>query len=173
LAISSQHGKDFIAENKDPWGSKGRSRRIISAAAFIFLTVIASLAVVYGVAAWVRKANPLIDVPSAEFQKTANATAVRIGDVFRVDIFIGWHGHVLPESTRHVKVVDPYPKGYFILVNGSNIYEYYGTGPGPDFTYLLEVVGGQGRTVQLPSPKFYLDGVEIPLSGTAPLIRIG
>jgi len=69
--------------------------------ASIFLTVIAGLAVAYGIEVWMRKTNPLIDVPSAEFQKTVNATTVRMGDVFRVDIFIGWHGHVLPiHSTR-------------------------------------------------------------------------
>jgi len=150
-----------------------RSRRIVLAAASVFLAVIAGLAVAYGIEVWMRKTNPLIDVPSAEFRKTVNATTVGVGDVLRVEVFIGWHGHVLPEFTRHVEVVDPYPEDRFILVDGSNRYEYYGTGPGPGFTYTLKVVGGQGETVQLPPSRFYLDGVEIPLSGTSPLIQIG
>jgi len=140
--------------------------------AYAFLTVIVGLAVAYGIEVLMRKANPLADVPNAEFLKTVNATNVSLSDVLSVDVFIGWHGHVLPEFTRHVKVVDLYPGDYFILENGSNICEYHGGGPGPSFAYTLKVVGGQGETVQLPPPKFYLDGVEIPLSGTSPLIQI-
>ena len=149
-----------------------KRQRIVLVVASIFLTVVAGLVIPYGIGVWMRKTDPLMDVPRAEFQKTVNATTVRTGDVFRVDVFIGWHGHVLPEFTRHVKVVDSYPEDYFILVSGSNIYEYHGRGPGPGFTYTLKVIGGQGRTVQLPPPKFYLDGVEIPLGGTSPLIQI-
>jgi len=149
-----------------------RSKRIVLVVASIFLTVIAGLAVVYGIDVWMRKTNPLMDVPSAEFHKTVNATTVRIGDVFRVDVFIGWHGHVLPEFTRHVKVVDPYQEDFFVLVEGKSTCEKYGRGPGPGFTYALRVVAGQGKTVQLPPPKFYLDGVEIPLSGTSPMIQV-
>jgi len=152
--------------------SMRRSWIIILVAGSIFLTVVAGLAVAYGIEVLMRKTNPLMDVPSAEFQKTVSATKVSIGDVFRVDIFIGWHGHVIPEFSRHVKVVDSYPGENFILESGSSIYEYQGRGPGPEFTYTLEVVGGQGMTVQLPPPKFYLDGVEIPLSGTCPQIQI-
>jgi len=150
-----------------------RSRKIVIVIASIFSTVIAGLAVTYGIGVWIRWTNPLIDVPNAEFLKTVNATTVRIGDVLRVDIFIGWHGHVLPEFTRYVKVVDPYQEDYFILVTGSNTCEYHGGGPGPGFSYTLKVVGGQGKTVQLPQPKFSLDEVEIPLRGTSPLIQIG
>ena len=150
-----------------------RSRKILIVVASTFLTVIAGLAVAYGIDVWMRKTNPLIDVPSAEFQKTVNTTTVKMSDVFRVSIFIGWHGHVLPEFTRHVKVVDAYPEDYFTLLDGSNICEYHGGGPGPGFTYTLKVVGGQGKTVQLPPPKFYLDGVEIPLKGTSPTVQIG
>jgi len=149
-----------------------RSEMVVLAVASIFLTVIGGLAVAYGIEVLMRKTNPIMDVPSAEFQKTVNATTVRMGDVFKVDIFIGWHGHVLPEFKRQVKVVDPFPEDYFTLESGSNIYEYRGGGPGPWFAYTLKVVGGQGKTVQLPPPKFYLDGVEIPLSGTSPLIQI-
>jgi len=149
-----------------------RSPKIVLVVAFTFLTVIAGLAVAYGIEVWMRKTNPLVDVPSAEFLKTVDMTTVRMGDVLRVGVFIGWHGHVLPEITRHVKVVDPYPEDYFTIVNGSNICEYHGGGPGPSFTYTLRVVGDQGKIVQLPPPKFYLDGVEIPLSGTSPQIQI-
>jgi len=150
-----------------------RSWKIALVLAYAFLTVVVGLTVAYGIEVWMRKTNPLTDVPTAEFQKTLNMTTVRMGEVFKVDIFIGWHGHMLPEFTRHVKVVDPYPEDYVILVNGSNIYEYHGGGPGPSFAYALKVVGGQGKTVELPPPKFYLDGVEIPLSGTSPQIQIG
>jgi len=149
-----------------------RSRIIALVVASAFLTVITGFAVAYGIEVLMRKTNPLLDVPSAEFLKTVSVTTVKMGEVFEVDVFIGWHGHILPEFTRHVKVVDPYPEEYFILVSGSNTCEYHGGGPGPGFTYSLKVVGGQGKTVQLPSPKFYLDGVEIPLNGNCPLIQI-
>jgi len=149
-----------------------RSWKIALVFTYALLTVIIGLAVAYGIEVLMRKTNPLIDVPNAEFQKTVNTTTVGMGDVFRVGIFIGWHGHILPEFTRCVKVVDPYPEDFFILVNGSNICEYHGGGPGPGFTYTLKVVGGQGKIVQLSPPEFYLDGVEIPLSGTSPSIQI-
>ena len=150
-----------------------RGRKVVLVLAYALLTVIAGLVVVYGIEVWMRKINPLMDVPSAEFQKTVNSTTVKKGDVFRVSVFIGWHGHVLPEFTRHVKAVDLYQEDYFILIDGCNICEYHGGGPGPGFTYSLRVVGGQGKTVQLPPPKFYLDGVEIPLRGTSPFVQIG
>jgi hypothetical protein len=113
-----------------------------------------------------------MDVPHAEFLKTMNVTRVRIGDMIKVEVFIGWHGHVLPEFKRNVKVIDPFPEDYFILVDGSNICEYRGRGPGPGFSYSLKVVEGLGESVVLPKPIFYLDGVEIPLSGTSPIVQI-
>jgi len=149
----------------------GQKVGIVLASALV--TVVAGLAVAYGIEVWMRKTDPLMDVPSAEFQKTVNATTVRVGDAFKVSVFIGWHGHVLPEFTRLVRAVDFYQEDYFILVSGSNVYEYRGGGPGPSFTYTLRVAGGQGETVQLPPPMFYLDGVEVPLNGTSPLVQIG
>jgi len=149
-----------------------RSRKVLLVAGVVFIVVIASLVLAYGVEAWMRKTDPLRDVPSAEFQKTVSKTQATVGDTFTVEVFIGWHGHVLPEWTRHVEAFDPYPEDYCALANGNNTCEYDGYGPGPAFTYGLEVVGGSGRTIQLPTPRFYLDGVEIPLRGTAPEIEI-
>jgi len=83
-----------------------RGQKVVLVLASAFLTVIAGLAIAYGVEVWMRKTNPLMDVPSAEFLKTVNTTTVRVGDILRVNVFIGWHGHVLPEFTRHVKTVD-------------------------------------------------------------------
>lgn len=147
-------------------------RRALLVVGIISVVVISSLLLAYGVEAWMCKTDPLRDVPNAEFQKTISKTQAAIGDTFTVDVFIGWHGHVLPEWTRHVKVFDSYPEDYFVLAGGNNTYEYNGYGPGPAFTYSLRVVSGAGTVVQLPAPKFYLDGTEIPLTGTAPEIAI-
>lgn len=89
-----------------------RSKKVLLAVGFVFIVVIAGLVLAYGVEAWVRKTDPLRDVPSAEFQKTASKTRAIIGDTFTVEVFVGWHGHVLPEWTRHVRVFDPYPEDY-------------------------------------------------------------
>jgi hypothetical protein len=149
-----------------------RSRKVFLVVGVVFIVTIAGLVLTYGVETWMRKTDPLRDVPSAEFQKTVSKTQATIGDIFTVDVFVGWHGHILPEWTRHVEVFDPYPEDYFVLAGGNNTYEYDGYGPGPAFTYSLRVVGGAGKTVQLLTPRFYLDGVEIPLRGTTPEIEI-
>lgn len=149
-----------------------RSKKILLVVGVVFIVVIAGLVLAFGVEAWMRKADPLRDVPSAEFQKTTSKTQAAIGDIFTVDVFIGWHGHVLPEWPRHVEVFDLYPEDYFTLAGGNNTCEYDGYGPGPGFTYSLKVVGGAGKIIQLPAPTFCLDGVEIPLRGTAPEIDI-
>jgi len=148
-----------------------RNRIIILLVVGTFIILLA-VAIAYGVQVWIRKVNPLMDVPRAEFDKTVNVTRVRIGDVIKVEVFIGWHGHVLPEFRRDVKIVDPFPEDYFILVDESNICEYRGRGPGPGFSYSLKVVGGLAESVMLPKPIFYLDEVEIPLSGTSPIVQI-
>lgn len=106
-----------------------RSKKILLVVGVVFIVVIAGLVLAFGVEAWMRKADPLRDVPSAEFQKTTSKTQAAIGDIFTVDVFIGWHGHVLPESHRHVEVFDLYPEDYFTLAGGNNTCEYDGYGP--------------------------------------------
>jgi len=138
----------------------------------VFLALISVGSVLFGYKAWMRKANPLIDVPRAEFYKTINATTARVGDVVMVQLFIGWHGGIMPEYIRNIKIGDPFPEENFVLVSGNNIHESRGTGPGPGYSYLLKITGGEGAVIKLPEPMFYLDGVEIPLNGTSPSLIV-
>jgi len=113
--------------------------------------------------------NPLLDVVSATFSKNVNNTVVEVGDVVEVSVFIDWNG----TFERNVKVVDPVYERYFSLVKGSNIYEYRGRGPGPNFTYMLKVIGGIGLNFKLGDPNFTLNATPIPLNGSGPVIKIG
>jgi hypothetical protein len=92
--------------------------------------------------------------------------------VVAVTFRVGWHGYVIPEFSREVKIVDVFPEDGFVLVDGTNVYEYHGCGGSDQYTYVLKVVGQAGETVELPKPKLYLDNTEIPLVGTRPTIQI-
>ena len=129
--------------------------------------------VVYlGVNTYLRYSNPLMDITASYYEKTVNSTAVGVGDVVEVRVLVGWHGYVIPEFKRNMKIVDPFPESFFALASGSNVYESSGYGGSYRLKYLLRVVGGEGISTEFPKPRLCLNNVEIPLSGTSPTVNI-
>jgi hypothetical protein len=143
--------------------------KVISIAAV--LIVLSSVAFV-GVRTYLRYIDPKADVTASYFEKTVNNTTVEVGDVVEVEVLVGWHGYVIPEFKRDVKIVDPIPESNFALASESNVYESTGYGGSYLIKYSLKVVGGEGVSTELPEPKLCLDNVEIPLKGTSPIIDI-
>lgn len=137
------------------------------------VAVVALAAITFvGVRAYMHYSNPAMDVaPSPYYEKTTNSTSVGIGDIVEVNIWVYWHGYVIPEFKRDVKIVDPY-SGYFTLASQTNVYYSKGYGGGYQLKYELKVIGGEGVSTELPEPRLYLDNVEIPLEGTSPTIEI-
>lgn len=134
--------------------------------------IFTSFATFFAISAAMRYTNPLMDVEEGYYEKNVNNTVVKVGDVVEVEVFIYWHGHVLPEFRRYVKVVDSFPKDSFMLVSGSNIYESKGKGGSYIFSYSLKVIGGASSSIELPKPILHLDNVKIPLNGISPIIQI-
>jgi hypothetical protein len=140
--------------------------------AFILVSVVALAFVTYaGVQTYLRYSNPRLDVTASYFEKTLNCSAASVGDVVEVKVRVGWHGYVIPEFKRDVKIIDPFPKGNFVLVNGTNVFEYKGYGGSDQFTYSLRIIA-EGNTVELPKPRLYLDNVEVSLEGTSPTLKL-
>jgi hypothetical protein len=142
---------------------------------FVVIAVIALAAVAFvAVSILVRYANPLADVTASYCEKTVNSTTAKVGDMLEVNVFVYWHGYVIPEFKRNVKIIDPFPEGYFSLAseNETNVYQSQGHGGSYLFKYSLRVIGTDGTSVEFPEPRLYLDGVEIPLSGTCPTVNI-
>jgi hypothetical protein len=141
----------------------------------IALTLVALVALAFatyvGVQTYLRYSDPQLDVTTSYFEKTLNCSSASVGDVVEVKTRVGWHGYVIPEFKRDVKIVDQFPESRFALVNGTNVYEYKGYGGSDQFTYELRVIAEEG-VVELPKPRLYLDNVEIPLSGTSPTLNI-
>ena len=141
---------------------------------WIALTLVAVVALAFfiyaGVQTYLRYSDPRLDVTASYFEKTLNCTTANVGDVVEVTVRVGWHGYVIPEFKRDVKVVDPFPEDRFTLVNGTNVFEYTGYGGSDQFTYKLKVVA-ELDDVELPEPKLYLDNVEIALTGTSTILN--
>ena len=152
--------------------SKPRWRRPF----WITLTVVVAVAlagtVFIGVSTYLRYSNPPADITACYYEKTVNGTTVKVGDVVEVNVFVYWHGYVIPEFKRNVKIVDPFPESYFTLTRESNVYESKGYGGSYQFEYLLSVVEGEGVSVELPEPRLYLDNVEVSIEGTSPLLKL-
>ena len=144
--------------------------------AFTLVSVVVLAGIVFvGVRTYMHYNNPAIDVaPSPYYEKTTNSTTVGIGDIVEVNVWVYWHGYVLPEFKRTVKIIDPFPESHFSLAseNQTNVYQSQGYGGSYQLKYLLRVVGGEGASAEFPEPSLYLDGVEIPLSGTSPTLEI-
>ena len=119
-----------------------------------------------------RYSNPQSDVTASYFEKTINSTTVNVGDTIEVRVTVSWHGYVLPEFKREVKITDPFPESYFSLLNETNIYESAGYGGTYQLKYTLKATGGQEVFFTLPPPEFYLDSVQIRLTGTTPTVHI-
>lgn len=123
--------------------------------ALTLVVVVALAFVAYsGVQTLLRWSNPKLDVTASYFEKTLNSTSVHVGDLLVVTYRVGWHGHIFPEFGRNVKVVDELPKDGFVLVNGTNIHEYLGSGGSDQFSYTVKVTGQKG-VVELPEPKLF------------------
>jgi hypothetical protein len=140
---------------------------------FILVVAVALAAVTFlGVNTYIRYSNPLMDVTASYYEKTVNSTTVNIDDIVEVNVFVYWHGYVIPEFKRDVKIVDIFPESYFALAGETNVYESSGHGGSYQLKYLLRVIGGEGVSTEFPEPRLYLDNVEVPLSGTSPTLNI-
>jgi hypothetical protein len=117
-----------------------------------------------------RWSDPHLDVTANYFVKSMNATSVHVGESVEVTFACGWHGRVLPEFMRDVKVVDALPDNA-VLVEGCNVFEYSGSGGSDQYVYTVKVTGQTG-VIELPKPELFLDGTKIALNGTTPTIEI-
>jgi hypothetical protein len=125
-----------------------------------------------GASTYLRYSNPPADITACYYEKTVNNTTVKVGDVVEVNVFVYWHGYVIPEFKRNVKIVDPFPESYFTLTRESNVYESKGYGGSYQLKYLLRVVEGENVSIELPRPKLYLDNVEVSLEGASPALKL-
>jgi len=153
--------------SKPRWKSYWKTLSIV-----VVVIVLAGVAFV-GVRTYMYYSNPAMDVaPSPYYEKATNSTTADIGDIVEVKVWVHWHGYVLPEFKRNVKIVDPFPESCFVLIGETNVYESNGYGGSYQLKYFLRVVRGNGESAEFPKPRLYLDGVEIPLSGTSPTVNI-
>ena len=144
---------------------------------FRILFIVVVLIVLSGVSfvcvrTYVRYSNPASDISASYFEKTVNDTTVEVGDVVEVEVSVYWHGYLIPEFKREVRIVDPFPEGNFILIDESNVYESSGYGGSHQFSYLLKVVKEEAISIELPKPRLYLDNVGINLVGTSPSLKV-
>ena len=145
---------------------------------WITLTLVVAVAlagvVYFGVTTYLRYGNPVMDITASYYEKSVNSTTVSMGDVVEVKVLVYWHGYVIPEFKRNVKIIDPFPENRFSLAseNETNVYQSQVQGGSYQLKYLLIVVDGEGESVAFPKPRLYLDHVEISLSGTSPTVNI-
>ena len=142
--------------------------KTLSIVAVVFL--LSSITFV-GVRVYMRYSNPQLDVTASYYEKTSNSTAMSVGDVVEVQLKVYWHGYVLPEFKREVKIVDPFPESRFSLANGTNsLTQSEGYGGSYQLNYTLRVVG-DGGLAELPKPRLYLNNIEIPLDNVNPTLK--
>lgn len=142
---------------------------------FILVIVVAIACIGYlGVNTYLRYSNPTMDITASYYEKTVNGTTAAVGDIVEVNVLVGWHGYVIPELKRNVKIIDPFPENLFSLANENetNVYQSQGYGGSYQLKYLLRVVGGDGEAAELPKPKLYLNDVEVSLNGSSPNVNI-
>lgn len=125
-----------------------------------------------GVQTYLRYSNPQLDITGGYYEKTVNCSTASIGDIVEVNVRVYWHGYVIPEFKRDVKIVDPFPENNFILAIESNVYESSGYGGSYQFKYLLKVIGEESVSIELPKPRLYLDNSEILLSGDSTVLEL-
>lgn len=141
--------------------------------AFTLLAVIALTFFAYrGIQIYINYSNPQVDVTASYFEKSLNCTIANVGDIVEVQTHVYWHGHVLPEFQRQVTIIDSFPQNNFEIVSGNNTLQYNGCGGGDQFTYLLKVIGTDIPSIEMPKPRLYLDGSEIPLTGTSAVLEL-
>jgi hypothetical protein len=110
------------------------------------------------------------DVTASYFEKSLNCTSANAGDIVEVTVLVNWHGYVLPEFKREVKITDPFPIDTFELVGGNNTLEYSGYGGGYQFKYQLKIVHASAEPLEMPRPTLYLDNTKITLTGNSPVL---
>jgi hypothetical protein len=152
--------------------SKPRWRKPYWIAFTLVVIVGLAFATYTGVQTYLRYSNPQLDVTASYYEKALNSSIANVGDVVEVKVLAGWHGYVIPEFKREVKITDPFPESNFKLVGGSNIYESSGYGGSYQFKYLLKVIGEESVSIELPKPRLYLDNSEILLSGESTVIEL-
>ena len=80
----------------------------------IALTLVAVMSLAFvtytGVQTYLRYINPQADVTASYYEKSLNCSTASVGDVVEVKVLVGWHGYVIPEFKREVKIIDPIPK---------------------------------------------------------------
>ena len=82
--------------------------------AFTLVVLVALAFATYtGVQTYLRYSNPQADVTASYFEKSLNCSTASVGDVVEVKVLVGWHGYVIPEFKREVKIIDPSPKAIF------------------------------------------------------------
>ena len=139
----------------------------------IVVVVIVTAGITFtGVQTYIRYSNPQMDITASYYEKSVNCTTVDVGDIVEVRVLVGWHGYVIPEFKRDVRIVDPFPESYFTLASETNVYESRGYGGSYQLRYLLRVIGGEGVSTECPKPRLYLDNVEISINGTSPTVNI-
>jgi hypothetical protein len=152
--------------------SKPRWKRPYWIAFAILVLVTVAFVAYVGMQTYLRYSNPQLDLTSSYFEKTLNCSIASSGDVIEVNVQVYWHGYIIPEFKRDVKIVDYFPENNFQLINGSNIYESNGYGGSYQLKYLLKVIGNESASVELPKPSLYLDNFEIPLQGASSVLEL-
>jgi hypothetical protein len=115
--------------------------------------------------------NPKADITASYYGRTVNSTVVNVGDVVDVKLQVYWHGYVVPEFRREVKIFDSFSESQFMLMNGTNVYESKGYGGSYLIEYSLKALE-EGAPVESLKPRLYLDNFEIPLTSTHPTIEL-
>ena len=142
--------------------------------AFTLVSVIVLSSIIFvGARTYMRFSNPQEDITASYYEKTLNSTIASVGDTVEVKVLVYWHGYVIPEFKREVKIVDPFSENNFKLIGGNNTYfEPSGYGGSYQLKYLLKVIGEQTTTMELPKPRLYLDNFDIPLMGTSTVLEL-
>lgn len=151
-----------LAYSKKPLSSRWKNPYLITLTVFVLITAVF---VTYGgVQTYLRYNNPKIDITSSYYQKILNSSIARIGDVVEVKVQVYWHGYLIPEFKRDIRIVDSFPENTFQLIEGSNTFRASGYGGSYEIRYLLKITSLLSANIELPEPKLYLDAIEVPLN---------
>jgi hypothetical protein len=144
--------------------------------AWIALTLITIVALSFfaykGIQTLIFYTNPQADVTASYYEKSLNCSTANVGDIIEVQTSVYWHGHVFPEFKRQVNITDAFPENNFQLISGNNTRQYNGYGGGEQITYLLKVISTDSSSIEFPKPVLYLDGAEMSLTGTSPVLEL-
>jgi hypothetical protein len=151
---------------------KPKPKPYLKAFAAVAVVVLLAGASFFAARTYLRYSNPASDVTTCYFQKTTNSTKLNVGDTVEVQVMVYWHGYVVPEFGREVKIVDPIPEA-FVLVDGSNsLQEQKGFGGSYLLTYTLKAENAKATFTDLPAPQLKLDNTEIVLQGSTPTLTV-